>query len=97
MGGHDLLLRLRASGIPFARVNSIPDVFDDEQVKHLGSFFEIEHEAGGKVHGVRCPVMYEKERNEDIKPPPLLGEHTREVLAEIGCDASQIEDILGMG
>ncbi|MCC6776963.1 MAG: CoA transferase [Hyphomicrobiales bacterium] len=89
-----LLRRLADGGVPFARVSSIADVFDDEQVKHLGSFFEVMHPAGGAVHGVRPPVLYDGRRDDPIAPPPLLGEHTREVLTEAGCDPTQIDRIL---
>ena len=94
--GQDLLARLESSGVPFARVNSIPDVFEDEQIKFLDPFFEINHPIGGKVHGVRSPVLYDGRRNEEIVPPPLLGEHTREVLVEAGCSQAQIDEILSV-
>jgi crotonobetainyl-CoA:carnitine CoA-transferase CaiB-like acyl-CoA transferase len=94
LSSDELLARLELSGVPFARVNSIPDVFEDAQVRFLDSFYEIDHPVAGKVHGVMCPVLYDGKRDKEILPPPLLGEHTREVLAEIGCDQVQIDEIL---
>jgi crotonobetainyl-CoA:carnitine CoA-transferase CaiB-like acyl-CoA transferase len=96
MTSHELLNRLESTGVPFARVNSIPDVYEDAQIQFLDSFFEIDHPVAGKVHGVRSPVLYDGQRSGEILPPPLLGEHTREVLTEAGCDQAQIDEILAV-
>jgi len=60
--------------IPFAPVHTIPEVIDDPQVRHLGTFAEAVHETEGKVVGIRTPLRINGIRSEVIAPP-TLGEH----------------------
>jgi len=60
--------------IPFAPVHTIPEVIDDPQVRHLGTFAEAVHETEGKVVGIRNPLRINGIRSEVIAPP-TLGEH----------------------
>ena len=80
--------RLTESDVPFATVNKVEEVFDDPQVQHLKSFMDLEHPSEGTVRAVRNPIWIDGGR--DGQPqvaPPLLGEHTDEVLAEIGIES----------
>jgi formyl-CoA transferase len=71
--------------IPFAPINNIPEVFDDPQVQHLDSFFTLTHPQMGQVVSIRRPVQFDKSRADQPQvAPPMLGEHTQEVLREIG-------------
>jgi crotonobetainyl-CoA:carnitine CoA-transferase CaiB-like acyl-CoA transferase len=60
--------------LPFARVNTIPDVLEDPQVQHLGSFEETQHHTEGKVIGIRNPIRINGVRSH-VAAPPALGEH----------------------
>ena len=89
----DLADQLEAKGVPFAPVKSIPDVYQDPQVTHLQSFFEVTHPTEGTVYGVRSPVHYDGLRDEMIGPPPALGQHTEKLLRQVGCKPNDIRII----
>ncbi|MEO8721928.1 MAG: CoA transferase, partial [Sphingobium sp.] len=61
--------------IPFAPVHSIADVIADPQVRHLGTFAEVEHETEGRIIGIRNPLRINGVRSE-VGAPPVLGEHS---------------------
>jgi crotonobetainyl-CoA:carnitine CoA-transferase CaiB-like acyl-CoA transferase len=60
--------------VPFARVNAIPDVLDDPQVQHLGTFEQSHHPLKGRVVGIRNPIRINGVRGH-VTAPPALGEH----------------------
>lgn len=79
------LRRFAASDVPFAPINDIEDVFGDVQVKALDSFFALAHPVRGTLTALRRPVRLDGARDDQsAMPPPMLGEHTQEVLAELG-------------
>jgi crotonobetainyl-CoA:carnitine CoA-transferase CaiB-like acyl-CoA transferase len=84
------LKRLEENDVPHAPVLTVSEIFDDPQIRHLKTFFEVSHPHAGKVQGIRSPVRYDGQRDEEIKPPPVLGEHTDEILAGIGYDSTTI-------
>ncbi|MEE2996474.1 MAG: CaiB/BaiF CoA-transferase family protein [Pseudomonadota bacterium] len=83
--------RLEENDVPYAPINTLPDVFDDPQVKHLDTFFQVEHPEEGKQTFSRRAVYIDGSRDDQPKrPPPQLGEHTTEVLVELGLDQAAI-------
>lgn len=88
---------LDAFGIPVARVNTLEDVFDDPQVKHLGSIIDTEHPDGGPMRLARPPVPFHGHRlTADDFPrnhAPRLGHDTPKVLAELGIDPVTIAEL----
>ncbi len=83
--------RLEAEDVPYAPVHTLPEVFEDPQVRHLGTFFETVHPTQGKQTFARRAVYVDGSRDDQrLDPPPTLGEHTDEVLAELGFDAEAV-------
>lgn len=74
--------QLLAADVPFAPVNSIADVLEDPQVKHLGTFETAEHRTLGPVTGIRSPIRINGWRA-SVVPPPALGEHTQDVVGAL--------------
>jgi crotonobetainyl-CoA:carnitine CoA-transferase CaiB-like acyl-CoA transferase len=83
----DLLLeKLEAAGVPAGPINDLAQVFSDPQVVHRGMKIERPSAAAadGRIPGVRTPVTLDGEPMAAERPSPRLGEHTDEILREIG-------------
>jgi len=75
---------LEAQDVPFAPVLDVEEVMRDPQVECLGTFYSVQHPQEGDVWGIRPPIRFDGERPSAIEPPPVLGQHTTEILAELG-------------
>jgi crotonobetainyl-CoA:carnitine CoA-transferase CaiB-like acyl-CoA transferase len=82
----DLLAKLEAQGVPAGPINSLDQVFNDAQVKHRGMKLDLPSKAAkrGTIPGVRTPIVIDGWRAASERPSPLLGEHTADILREIG-------------
>ena len=80
----DLIERLRAHHIWCAPVQTIDQALADPAVRHLDPFLEMEHPRAGKVKALRHPVRYGAGEPELRRLPPEVGEHSREILHELG-------------
>jgi len=81
---------LEREDVPFAPVHNIPDVIEDAQVKHLETFRTLHHPSEGEIVTIRRPVCIDGGRDATDLAAPTLGQHTDEVLSELGYDASGI-------
>jgi crotonobetainyl-CoA:carnitine CoA-transferase CaiB-like acyl-CoA transferase len=82
----DLLAQLEAQGVPAGPINNVEQVFNDPQVVHRGMKLEYPSAdaKSGKIPGVRTPIVMDGWRAASDRPSPKLGEHTAEILKEIG-------------
>jgi len=76
------LVLLESAGVPNGPINNIAQVFEEPQVKARGVRIELEHAAAGKLPLVASPMRFSGTPLEYALPPPLLGEHTDQVLKE---------------
>jgi crotonobetainyl-CoA:carnitine CoA-transferase CaiB-like acyl-CoA transferase len=75
---------LEAAGLPSAPINTIPQVLEHEQVLHRGMVKTLRHPSGSDVTIVGSPLRFSETPLGEAVMPPMLGQHTDEVLAEIG-------------
>jgi crotonobetainyl-CoA:carnitine CoA-transferase CaiB-like acyl-CoA transferase len=82
----ELLDKLEAVGVPAGPINDLDQVFADPQVIHRGMRLELASDAAkdGTIPGVRTPIMIGGKPVASPRPSPRLGEHTAEILREIG-------------
>jgi len=71
---------LEAAGVPNGPINNLAQVFEEPQVKARGIRFELDHARAGKLPMVASPMRFSDTPLEYRLAPPLLGEHTEEVL-----------------
>ena len=71
---------LEKESVPCARVNNIEQALSDEQVSHRNMLVDVPHPEGGSVKIPGNPIKLSEVMNEEFLAPPLLGEHTKEVL-----------------
>jgi len=81
-----LLAKLEAVQVPAGPINNIAQVFENPQVIHRGMRLDLKSDAakGGSIPGVRTPIVINGWKAASEHPAPLLGEHTAEILKEIG-------------
>ena len=82
----EILDKLEAAGIPAGPINDLSQVFADPQVVHRGMKLTLQNPAakGGTSPGIRTPIMLDGQPAASERPAPRLGEHTKEILREIG-------------
>jgi len=82
------LERLHAAGIPAVRYSRVDDLFDDPHLADTGLFQRVHHPTEGELLQIATPISFDGACSPVDRPAPHLGEHTREILAELGLDAA---------
>jgi crotonobetainyl-CoA:carnitine CoA-transferase CaiB-like acyl-CoA transferase len=91
------LARLDANQIPNAPINTIAEVFDNPQIKHLGIPKQISHPKMGMSNLVGSPINLSDTPPKFFRAAPLLGEHTEQVLANLGYDIDAVKELRASG
>jgi crotonobetainyl-CoA:carnitine CoA-transferase CaiB-like acyl-CoA transferase len=89
--------RLNEAGIPCGEINTIDKVFDNPQVKHLGLAAEVVSQERGPTQMLAQPIKMSRSKSAIRQPPPLLGQHSAEVLTEAGYTPGEIDQLLSAG
>jgi crotonobetainyl-CoA:carnitine CoA-transferase CaiB-like acyl-CoA transferase len=81
----------------FAPVNTLEEALDDPQVKALGLFTSVDHPRLGHLPQIAPPFTFSATAASVRRPPPELGEHTAEVLGELGLSDDEVGDLRARG
>ncbi|MFM0116924.1 CaiB/BaiF CoA transferase family protein [Paraburkholderia nemoris] len=94
---NDWVERLEAVNVPCGPINDLRQVFEDEQVKARGLRLDLPHPTAGKAPSVANPIRLSRTPIEYRGAAPTLGQHTEEVLLELGIDTTYIEELATHG
>jgi crotonobetainyl-CoA:carnitine CoA-transferase CaiB-like acyl-CoA transferase len=88
---------LDVAGVPCGPINAVPQVFEDPRIVHRRMLRSLPHPAAGAVPQVVSPMNFAEAPLAFDRAPPLLGQHTAEVLGEIGLGRAEIEALAARG
>lgn len=83
--------------VPAARYNAIDDLLTDPHLKDVGFFKEETHPSEGKIRRTKLANTFSGGARQQEGHAPLMGQHTREILAEAGYRAGEIDELLDAG
>jgi crotonobetainyl-CoA:carnitine CoA-transferase CaiB-like acyl-CoA transferase len=88
---------LRDAGVPAAPVHDLSEVVDNEQTQALGILQPIEHPRISELQLIASPISLDHQRIDHARRPPDLGEHSQEILQEIGYSDQEIHELSTSG
>ena len=91
------LEKLEAAGVPAGPVYDVKEMSEDPHTIARGMIAKVPAGTGGEHSVIAHPVKYSADPTSIRRGAPLLGEHSREVLAEFGFAADEIEGLIGSG
>jgi crotonobetainyl-CoA:carnitine CoA-transferase CaiB-like acyl-CoA transferase len=86
-----------AAGVPVGPVNSIGEALSHPQALARGMVVDLVHPQAGATKALGCPVHFSATPTSVTRPAPMLGEHSREVLAEAGYSDAEIDAFVAEG
>jgi formyl-CoA transferase len=84
-------------GVPCAPINSLREALDHPQTAARGMVMQYDHPALGSIKTIAQPILFNNEPRNVGSPPPMLGQHTREVLRELAYADPDIDRLAGAG
>jgi CoA:oxalate CoA-transferase len=93
----ELEAALMAAGVPCAPANNFKDVFDDPHMIARGIVQDAEHPRLGRMRAVRNPILLDHDGPETVRHSPMLGEHSEEILRELGYADAAIRELAAAG
>ena len=95
---HAWIEALEAAGVPCGPINRLAEVFADPQVRHRGMAIELSHPLAPRLPSVASPMRFSATPVEHAAPPPLLGQHSDEILAQrLGLSPGEIAALRARG
>jgi formyl-CoA transferase len=91
------LARFDAAGVPCGPINDYAQAFADPQVRARGMIVDVDHPTLGPLRALGSPLKMSETPPRVDRRAPLLGEHTREVLREVGCSDEEIAAVIAEG
>ena len=88
---------LETADVPFAPIYQLDEVIEDPQIRHIGMVQHATHPERGEVRSLGYPVNLSDTPLGPVKAPATLGEHTDEILAEVGVSAEAIAKLRAAG
>jgi crotonobetainyl-CoA:carnitine CoA-transferase CaiB-like acyl-CoA transferase len=80
--------------VPAARYNTIDELMTDPHLKEVGFFKEEHHPSEGKIRRSKLANVFSGGARKDEGHAPLFGEHTREILKELGYNAAEVDKMI---
>ncbi len=93
----DLEKALMLVGVPCGRLNNFKEVFEHPQMVARDMVREIEHPRLGKMRVARNPILLDHDGPDITRPCPMLGQHSEEILRELGYAQGAIEALVASG
>ncbi len=93
----ECISRLDSAGIPCGKINSIAQVMEDPHVQERGMIWRFQHPIAGEVPNLGLPVHFSETPCSIRHYPPLLGEHSIEILQGLGYTAEQVAALAAAG
>ena len=93
----DWIREFEAAGVPVGPVNKIGEMLADPQVAAREMVVEVDHPRAGRTRALGLPIKFSETPGEITRAAPLLGEHTREVLAGLGYSSAEIDRLVAEG
>ncbi|MCW9035286.1 MAG: CoA transferase, partial [Rhodospirillales bacterium] len=84
------LSELKRLEIPCSPVNDLDGLLNDPHLNETGFFQEVDHPTEGEIRTIRSPFLVEDVQTTDDKPAPKIGQHSLEILQELGIEKDQI-------
>jgi crotonobetainyl-CoA:carnitine CoA-transferase CaiB-like acyl-CoA transferase len=91
------LAALDAEGVPCGPINSVADMAADRHALARRMIVELDHPSAGRTRALGLPIKLSATPGDVTRPAPLLGQHTREVLAEFGFAGAEIDALFAEG
>jgi crotonobetainyl-CoA:carnitine CoA-transferase CaiB-like acyl-CoA transferase len=96
-GRDEWLSALEEAGVPAGPINTVAQALEEPHVVSRGMVFSMEHGMGVSVPQIANPIKFSRTGIEYFRPPPMLGEHTLEILESIGLTERHLEELRASG